>query len=197
MAERPHGTHAKYAVERCRCEPCRLAQRQYNRNRVRAIARPDENWCPYVPADKAREHLAWLADCGVGIKTVAKLSGVPHGSLSKVVYGQGGRAPSRRIRPETERRILAVMPHHAAGAQKIPAAHTWRLLNDLIARGWTRAELARRLGTQGPGLQIGRHQVRASTARKVERLHTELSRLPAIPRRTRWGSSFVPARRVS
>jgi hypothetical protein len=197
---RPHGTHAKYAVDRCRCAPCRQAQRGYNRNRIRQMSRPDGIWCPYVDAEPTREHVQWLATCGVGIKTVAKLSGVPHGSLSKLMYGDRARgmAPSRRVRPVTASRILAVMPNHAAGAQQISAAPTWRLLDDLIGRGWSRSELARRLGFKTPALQISRRAVRASTARKVERLHAELAQMSVIPRKTRWGLRPVPAvRRAS
>ena len=183
---RPHGSYVKYVVEKCRCEPCRVANRAYERRRVRAIHRPDETWQPYVDADPAREHIAWLRTCGVGLKTVACLSGVPHGALSKLVYGDTVRGPSKRIRPATEKKILAVMPFHATGAQKVPAGHTWRLLNELLAKGWTKGELARRLGNQSPALQIGRDLVRASTARAVERLHAELIIQPAPPRRTRW-----------
>lgn len=192
---REHGTHAKYAVDRCRCDPCRLAQREYNRRRYRAIARPDGHWCPYVDAEPVREHIQWLASCGIGLKSLAKLAGVPHGTLSKLVYGDAARnmAPSRRVRPHTARRIMAVMPHHAAGAQRVPAGPTWRLLNELIALGWSRAELARRLGHQGPGLQIRKDRVFASTARQVEQLHAELSRVRVIPKKTRWGIRPTPA----
>lgn len=190
---RPHGTHAKYAVERCRCDPCRAAQRTYNRNRLRAIARPDVVWCPYVDAGPAREHVAWLAGCGVGLKTLARISGLSHGTLSKLVYGgPGDRPPSRRVRPTTAQKILGVMPNMATGAQKVPADPTWRLLDDLIGRGWARAELARRLGNQGPGLQINRTTVRASTARAVERLHVELASVAVVPRKTRWGVVPTP-----
>lgn len=197
MTDRPHGTHAKYAVERCRCDDCRRAQREYNRNRVRQLSRPDGVWRPYVDAARAREHVAWLRTCGVGLKTVARLSGVAHGTLSKLMYGDAARGmvPSRRIRPATEAKVLAVMPHDAAGAQKVPAAPTWRLLDELIGRGWSRAELARRLGQQGPGLQVSRTSVRASTARKVERLHAQLIGVAVIPRKTRWGVRPVRARR--
>lgn len=155
---REHGTHAKYAIERCRCDPCREAQRAYNRNRVRQLSRPDGVWCPYVDAGPVREHIIWLRSCGVGIKTVAKLTGVSHGTLSKLMYGDPARAmaPSKRIRPATAEKVMAVMPHDAAGGQKVPAGPTWCLLEDLIGRGWSRAELARRLGNQGPGLQIRR-----------------------------------------
>lgn len=197
MAERPHGSHAKYALDRCRCDLCRRAQREYNLRRGRAIARPDEVWCPYVEAGPVREHIEWLATCGIGLKSLARLAGVPHGTLSKLVNGDPARQMprSRRVRPTTARKVMAVMPYHAAGAQRVPAAPTWRLLNELITLGWSRAELARRLGHQGPGLQVNRTRVLASTARRVERLHAELVRLPVIPRKTRWGLRPVPARR--
>lgn len=198
MAERAHGSHAKYAIERCRCDECRRAQREYNRHRVRQLARPDGVWCPYVDAGPAREHVEWLASCGVGVKTIAKISRVPHGTLSKLVYGDRARglAPSKRIRPATAEKILAVMPNQAGGAQRVPASSTWRLLDELIARGWSRAELARRLGQKGPGLQIHRTRVRASTARNVEQLHAELMQVDVIPKKTRWGVRPTPVKSV-
>lgn len=196
---RLHGTHAKYAVERCRCDECRRAQREYNRHRVRQMARPDGVWNPYVDAGSAREHVQWLASCGVGVKSIAKISGVPHGTLSKLMYGDNvrGLAPSRRIRPATEQKILAVMPVMAQGAQQVPAGPTWRLLEELIARGWSRAELTRRLGQKGPGLQLSRSRVRASTARKVEQLHAELMLIEIVPKKTRWGMRPTPVPKVA
>lgn len=187
-SHRPHGTRVKYVIERCRCEPCRAANREASRARQKAMSRPDEAWVPYVPAGPARRHVRSLMEQGVGPKSIAKLSGVPHGAISKLMYGDyvRGTKPSKRIRPETARKILAVTVDQAAGAQKIDAAPTWRLLDDLIARGWTKTYLAQRLGSRGPGLQIRRTLVRASTARKVEQLHTELAGLPVPPRRSRW-----------
>lgn len=195
---RQHGTHAKYAVERCRCELCRVAQRDYNRNRIRQMSRPDGVWRPYVDAGPVRDHLEWLSTCGVGIKTVAKLSGVPHGSLSKVMYGdpQRGMGPSKRIRLATAERVLAVMPAMATGGQKVPAGPTWRLLDELVARGWSRSEIARRLGARTPALQLSRDRVRASTARAVEVLHAELIRVEVVPKKTRWGVRPTPVPRV-
>lgn len=188
-SHRRHGTHAKYVVEKCRCEPCTKATRDYERQRVHAINRPDETWVPYVPAGPARRHVRALMALGIGPKTVAKLSGVPHGAISKLLYGDyKGRRPSRRIRPETARRLLAVTPEMASGAQKVDAGPTWALLDDLIAKGWTRAELARRRGQKGPGLQVRRTKVRASTARAVERLHAEIAATVPPPKRSRWST---------
>jgi lambda repressor-like predicted transcriptional regulator len=177
-------------VQGCPCQRCqaaRAARREYNRRRRQAIARPDSVWLPYVSAQPAREHLAALSAAGMGLRTVARTSGVSHGSLSKIVYGQPrrGRAPSARIRPETLRRILAVRVSHAGGGQRVPAADTWRLIDELVAAGYSRSFLARALGSNAerPTLQIGRTRVRASTARAVEDLHRRLMHRP--PLRTR------------
>ncbi len=188
-AGRPHGTYAKAVVERCRCDRCTVARRDYDRTRRRAIARPDEIWLPYVSAVPARDHLVALAAAGVGLKTVARLSGVSHGSLSKIVYGEPGRGrrPSRRVRPETLARILAVRACAVRGGQRVDATPTWRLLDELVAAGHSRRFLARALGSQAeqPSLQVGRTKVRASTARSVEELHARLRGRPARPTRTR------------
>lgn len=185
---RTHGTYAKAVAERCSCEACRAAKAAYNRRRNQAMARPDEVWLPYVSAEPARRHLEALSAAGVGLKTVARLSGVSHGALSKIVYGEPGRGRprSRRVRPHTLRAILAVKVGDAAGRQRVSAARTWQLIDELVAAGYTRAELARGLGSTAaaPTLQIGRRTVLASTARSVELLHRRLMRRrpPRAPR---------------
>ena len=179
---RAHGTYAKAVVERCDCEACKAAKADYNRRRNQAITRPDEVWLPYVSAEPARRHLAALSAAGVGLKTVARLSGVSHGALSKIVYGEPGRGrpPSRRVRPRTLEAILAIRVDDAGGKQRVDAARTWELIEELMAAGYTRGELARALGSRAavPTLQIGRQTVLASTARAVERLHRALMRRP-------------------
>ncbi len=174
-SHRPHGTYTKYVTERCGCEDCREANRKYERRRVRAMARPDEAWMPYVPAGPARRHLTALAAEGVGLKTVSSLSGVSHGALTKIVYGDRarGQAPSRRIRPTTLAAILVVEVDQARGGQKVPAGPTWALLDELLAAGYTKSFLGRALGSKAatPSLQVARGRVRASTARRVEALH--------------------------
>lgn len=175
---RAHGTYAKAVAEGCTCELCRAARQAYNRRRDQAIARPDEVWLPYVSAEPARAHLVRLGQAGVGLKAVARLSGVSNGSLTKIVYGQPakGRPPSRRIRPQTLARILAVRVPGAGGGGRVEAGPTWALVEELVAAGFTRALLARALGSRSaaPRLQLGRDTVRADTAQAVEDLHGRL-----------------------
>lgn len=127
---------------------------------------------------------------GVGPKSIAALSGVSHGGLSKLLYGDyKGRKPSKRIRPETAKRILAVRLEDAAGGQKIPAGPTWRLLDDLLAKGWVKAHLASIiLGHPTASLQISRDTVRASTARRVEQVYAQLRDVEPPPRKSRWSA---------
>lgn len=188
-SHRPHGSYVKYVVERCKCEPCKAANRAYEKRRVRAMARPDEVWLPYVPAGRARRHVQQLMEQGIGPKSLAGLSGVPHGAISKLIYGDyKGRGPSKRIRPETEAKLLAVTVDQAAGAQKVDATPTWALLDDLIARGYPKAWLAKRIlrNPSAMSLQISRNKVRASTARRVEALHRLLGDRPGPGRKSPW-----------
>jgi hypothetical protein len=62
---------------------------------------------------------------------------------------------------------------HSDGAL-ISNARTWQRITVLLREGFTKTELARRLGSRAktPSLQVGRHgQVKARTAVKVERLY--------------------------
>lgn len=187
-SRREHGSRAKYVVENCRCEPCTEACRVYELHRRRSIVRPDTAWVPYVPAQRARRHLTELRRQGVGLKTIAMLSGVSHGTLSKLMYGDATRRmkPSKRIRLVTEQKILAVTVDLAAGNQKIDAGPTWELIDDLLRQGFYKKWIAEQLGQRGPGLQLSRRQVAARNARAVERLHAEWSGRTPPRKKSRW-----------
>lgn len=161
---RAHGSYVKYVQDHCRCQDCRNANRDYERQRKKRTAPP------YVGADRARQHLAELAAAGVGMKTVAARSGVSHGCLWKLVYGLPGRGPSKRIRPDTEAKILAVTPADVADGGRVDAAPTWAIVEQLLARGWTKMGIAVAIGQKGPGLQLSRRSVSGANARAVRSL---------------------------
>lgn len=194
-ADRVHGTHNCYVHgpdraftgRGCRCEPCRQANTAYERERARRVTPA------FVGAGEVRRHLAELADAGLGLKTVAKRSGVSHGALSKIVYGHRRadgttRPPSKRIRVETRDRLLSVTPADAADGAKVPAERTWEHIGTLLGRGWTKAAIARGIGQTGPGLQLSRSEVSARNARAVRALLDE----PVPPRRSRFGEHPAP-----
>lgn len=188
---RPHGTHACYVWgpepgcipgRGCRCTECRRAHADYAAQRSRQVAPP------YVGAARARQHVRFLAEHGVGLKTVAARSGVSHGALWKLMYGVDGRGTSKRIRRETEQKILAVTPADRAAGARVPAGPTWALVEQLLERGWTRAGIGAAIGQGGRALQLGQELVTARNARAIEALLDQ----PVPARRSRHGLHPVP-----
>lgn len=105
MSERPHGTRAKYVLERCRCEDCRRANREYEQQR--ALRKLRQRWgaAPpdFVPANEARDHLRWLSSVGVGTRRVCKQTGLSRTTLQRVKHERRGR-----VKRETAEAILGV-----------------------------------------------------------------------------------------
>jgi len=109
-----------------------------------------------------------LSRRGVGLKSVAATSDVPKTTLAAI------KARRRvQIRARTERRILSVDAGARGDGSLVSARRTWLLIHRLPEEGYTRGELARRLGSRAkaPALQIQREYVLARTALRVERLY--------------------------
>ncbi|MBE4761780.1 hypothetical protein [Streptomyces caniscabiei] len=180
QGSRPHG-NAKYHLENCRCPICCQAARDYDSNRRRAIAYG--RWQPYVDAEPVRQHVHALSEFGIGWMRLARISGVPRGSMSKLLYGdpQRGMAPSKRVLPKNAQAILAVEPTLDNLGARVPVdgTGTRRRLQALVAKGWSQSELARRMGMDRAnfGGTITRGLVYASTVRTVNALYDELWRL--------------------
>lgn len=126
---------------------------------------------PLVDASRARKHIERLSAAGVGYKTVADLAGIPTSSAFAI---RSGAKPT--CRRETERKILAVSRDALTDAKLVDASSTWKKLEWMLEQGFTRQELARRLGNKGnpPALRVRRDRVTAKTRAKVERLYSEL-----------------------
>lgn len=170
VARRGHGTHVTY-VAGCRCLACRAAHSRYESERLRA--RRSGDWNGLVDARAARVHLAKLSRRGVGRRAVADAAGVPPSTLRAIRVGE-----KTKIRKRTEARILAVDAGARSGGSLVPAGPTWRRIERLLAEGFTKTELARRLGSTAktPSLQIRKDFVTARTAADVERLYNRVMR---------------------
>ncbi len=158
----PHGTNARYSTG-CRCAACRIHRSEYERTRPynnRGHGRT-------VSAEPARKHIRELARRGIGHLAVAEASGVNHNIVWGIRTGE-----RKRARRGTVERILAVDLSCARPGTRIPAGPTWRILDGLIERGFTRTQLAYWLGYRGPlpSLQIPRDFCTAGNAMRVERM---------------------------
>lgn len=172
-ANRPHGDRLRYMAG-CRCTECRGANTAYERQRVQA--RKAGDWNGFVPAAAARAHMAELSRAGVGRRSVCDVSGVADSILTEIVAGR-----KTRIRARTERAILGVTVAAAADHALTDARPSWRLIDELLADGYTKAHLARELGCLTPALQLGRRHVTVRKAYEVQRMHERLRSCPAAP----------------
>ena len=174
---REHGTNARYRWGEvgddyrngCRCYECCTAGVLYEKLRERRKARGID---PYVDNTEARQHLLWLEQHGVGLRTVCEVSGVSRSALSLI---RNGTRPVSR--PETITAILAVHTGDAAAGAVIDGTRTMQLVDELLALGHTKGDLAVMLGASTKALQVcQRGTVRRETADKVQQLHERLTR---------------------
>lgn len=177
-ANHQHGTYPCYVLDHCKCPPCAAANSAYEFNRTRQQAYG--RWQGLVDAQPARERVQALMAAGMGLKRIAAVTGVSTGTLSKLMYGRpwadGTVRPSRRLKPVTAEKLLAVELDLADGA-RVDATTTRRRLQALVAMGWSMSKLGRALGMQ-PGnfnRTIHAQQVVWSTAKAVHALYPRLA----------------------
>lgn len=168
---RPHGDRLRYMAG-CRCDQCRRANTAYEIERSKA--RKAGDWNGLVSADKARAHLSALSAKNVGRRSVSDVTGVASSILVEIIAGR-----KTRIRARTERLILAVTEAAAADRALIPAKATWKLLDELLADGYTKTELAHQLGYKRPALQLDREWVTVRNAHQVKCLYQRLRKCSA------------------
>lgn len=165
----PCGSRAKYMGARCRCMLCRAANSRYETERAAARRHGDDNGL--VAAVAARVHLFALSRQGVGRRAVGAACDVGDTTLQQIRSGA-----KTQIRKNTERRILAVTAAAVSDHALVSAKKTHRRLAVLREEGFTKTELARRLGSKArtPSLQLKSNRVIAINAVKVERLYQQV-----------------------
>lgn len=168
---REHGTYVKYVQDRCRCADCLRASREYEweRQRRHESGEFDKEW---VPAEPVRRHLLRLMKGNgqnhlqaVGPKSMARASGVPHGTISALIYGRYDRVPrkkdgskdlrrkpqkTRRLRRDTAEKLLALTKESAmpSGAS-VPGGATRGYINCMVRFGVPKARIADAVSRKG------------------------------------------------
>ncbi|MER7612472.1 hypothetical protein [Nonomuraea wenchangensis] len=179
MAVYPHGDANRYRHGRCRCRRCRAANtREMNLYRLAVatgVHRRD------VDAEPVRQHVAKLQAAGLGVQRIAELAGVGYDTVRRLLYGKPseGTAPTKKMRPETASKLLAVRFGLLPSEGWVPGVGTRRRVQALSAMGWPLPLVAARCGLSPDTVQRltrapddGR--VDASTARKVADLYRRL-----------------------
>lgn len=153
--------------------PCRLKAhlRKDSKNGVCRHCRARLAWNGLVDATMTVRHLSYLSDYyGIGYKAAADAAGVARSVVFKIVSGK-----RTRIRRETAEKLRAVDHKMQADGAIIDGRETWERIRWILARGYTRGEIAQRLGAKRAALQL-RRKVLARTALKVARLRDQVER---------------------
>lgn len=153
------------------------AKKRHDCARQKAYGR----WDNLVDAGPARAHVRSLMNQGMGLKRIVAVSDISQGLLWKLVYGKrrpdGSRTPSKRIRKDTEARILAIELDLAAGAV-LDGTETITRLRSLVAIGWSMSKLCARLGIDNGNFTPiihGRRRLTVATVKTADALFEELS----------------------
>ena len=120
---------------------------------------------PLVDAARARHHLERLARKGIGRRTIADIAGVPSSSIAAIKNGS-----KSHCRLSTQAKILKVGADVVTDATLVDAGPVWKKIAWLLAQGYTRGAIARRLGAKRAALQLRRDLVTARTRARVDRL---------------------------
>jgi hypothetical protein len=138
-----HGTRARYVGAKCRCAPCREANRVYRaeHDRAKLYGRYDD----LVDAGPVRAHLWGLYLDGLGTRRIAELADVSRTTISSIRGTKRGK-PVQRVRKETAAAIMAIAIAPLASHALVPAAPTIERLEALAARGWTNRDIVSALG---------------------------------------------------
>lgn len=181
----PHGTNACYSLNFCRCDDCTTAHRQYQQARKLYQGEFPRVPPPLVDRGPARRHVKELMARGMSHKRIAHMAGVPASVVGTLVYGRFDRA-AKKIRRQTAEKLLAVQ-YTASGIMKVPAAEAVAIIDELLARGWWKAQIAQRItGPQAKALQAAKTgTVEASTILKLRVLLDE-----DVPKRRHSNGSF-------
>lgn len=178
----------------CRRDPVRrgmcAAHYEQYRTRQQAYGRWEST---YVESESVRLHVKELRACGLGLRRIAELAGVNRKTLQWITTGRSERGwgPSRQITRGNAEKILAVpiQRRMATGHQPVCAVGTVRRLQALVAFGYPRSHLAKRLNISPSNatrlFDTSTTHVLARTARAVEELFTELELTPGPSNRAR------------
>lgn len=146
----------------------------------------------YVDAEPARLHIKGLRANGMGLRRIAELAGVNRKTLQWITTGRSerGSGPSHQVTRANAEKILAVeITARAADHQHVIAVGSVRRLQALVAFGYPRSHLARRLGiTPSNATRLfddSTSHVLARTADAVEKLFAELQLTPGPSNRAR------------
>jgi hypothetical protein len=158
-AQPAHGTRPRF-LGGCRCVACRAANARF-RQRRRLVWRAGGG--DKLVSERSREHLRRLSSAGVGSIAVAQASTLGESTVKDI---RTGKRPL--VRESTETLILSVETNAARKGALVDTSGAWAQIDELLAAGFNRADLALRLGIRTPKLQFRRSRMIQANVDRVD-----------------------------
>jgi hypothetical protein len=154
-----HGTISSYTKGRCRCESCRGAWRDWQREAWRRRRRGEYRW---VSPAAARRHVRSLMADGMSIIAIATAAGLSRRTVANLMAGD-----QKSIHVRTVDKLMAVCADDWPENVSRPACEAVALLDRLRAAGVKRDTVREVLHISAPHLLRKQRTVRAKTLGKL------------------------------
>jgi hypothetical protein len=174
--ETQHGTMSCRKYRGCNRPECVQAANAYEARRHRLIGYG--KWNPLVDAEPARKHLKMLNSAGCSYASIAATLGRYKAAVTTIVFPQGSKAPTKRIRPEFSAAILALTIEDVR-PPRVDATGTKRRIRALNLIGWPTTIISERIGREGTRISHIhlQKQVRRETAQAIKDCYDTLKDL--------------------
>lgn len=186
-------THGDYGYARgceCTCEPCRNAVKRYAKRLAYDL---DRGVRRLVDAQPARDHVQGLVDAGATVAQIARATGdrVKRAQIARLLYGNPYNQGKvvRQLQPATAQHLLAVTEADALGQLTFTSAvGTHRRVHALAARGFTRSDIADRLGISESATYnwMTRSTVTTAVADRMRRVYEDMCMKEGTSELMRW-----------
>lgn len=147
-----HGTHSSYS-KGCRCEPCLIAHRTYEREARRRRSRMKMGIDFYEPrlidASEVVEHMNFLRSKGFGAGFIAARTGLDRQNLLRMRRGD-----QSTVTREVASKILAVPAIAIGPNDRVPSKELLKLIKKLNKKGITKTHIGFKAGYKNGQLNI-------------------------------------------
>jgi transcriptional regulator with XRE-family HTH domain len=176
---------------------------EMNRAAEEAGAVSDPYWASPTLKGLVRKYLRQLRAAGVGQNRIAAVAGVARSRVAALLTGHShkkDRPQRQRLKWSTAQRLLGVQVGDLAAGARVPAAETWRLIDEMVAAGMTKRAIASQImGRDTLSLQLSKWQIQkrhATTVRRLYDLFADPRRRPTVVEKLRKKSCWATRPRV-
>ncbi len=170
---RKHGTHACYS-KGCRCDSCKVAHREYERDAKRRRSRAKMGIDFYEPrtidATEVVEHMKFLSSKGFGAGFISARTGLDRQNLLRIRRGE-----QRTVTREVADKVLSVPALASQPNDRVSSKPLKKLIKKLNKKGVTDTDIGRQAGYKDGRLNL-KPTVRLHKYLRIENACAELLR---------------------